>query len=57
MAQAQVIRLRTGKKYKDPIQCPVCGKVFGEWDRVVGEATIKKKCPKCRKIRYISKKT
>ena len=35
------------RKYKDPIQCPICGKVFGEWEEVNGSATIKKWCPNC----------
>jgi phage FluMu protein Com len=43
-------------KYKDTILCPVCGKVFGEWEEVIGKVTIKKHCPRCEKIRYITKK-
>ena len=43
-------------KYKDPIYCPLCGKVFGEWKKVEGSATIKKWCPRCEKYVEITKK-
>jgi len=46
-----------GKKaYKNPVACPVCGKVFAEWERVKGLAIIKKWCPGCKAFRYITKK-
>ena len=44
------------KKYKDPIVCPVCKKVFGEWEKVDGEAVIKKWCPRCKEYRFIGGK-
>jgi phage FluMu protein Com len=43
-------------KYRDPIYCPRCGKVFGEWKEVRGIATIKKWCPRCKKYVDITKK-
>ena len=42
-------------KYNDPILCPICGKVFGEWEEVRGVAVIKKWCSKCRKMVYVKK--
>lgn len=46
----------TSKKYADPILCPVCDKVFGEWVEVSGTVTIEKWCPKCKEFRFITKK-
>ena len=53
---AQVVRLKTKKHYKDPIMCPVCHKIFAEWEDVAGKATIKKWCKKCKEFRFITKK-
>ncbi|MBN2468133.1 MAG: hypothetical protein JXD19_08290 [Deltaproteobacteria bacterium] len=39
-----VMRESKKQKYKDPIVCPVCGKVFGEWVEVNGAVTTKKWC-------------
>jgi len=44
------------QQYVDPIECPVCRKVLGEWVEVKGKATIKKMCPRCKEMRYITKK-
>jgi phage FluMu protein Com len=44
------------KEYEDPIKCPVCGKVFAEWEKVEGSATVKKWCPVCKEMKYITKK-
>jgi len=41
--------------YIDPILCPICGKVFGEWEMVEGRVIIKKWCPACKKMVYIKK--
>ena len=41
--------------YDDPIKCPTCGKVFGEWELVQGRVVIKKWCPACKKMVYIKK--
>ena len=48
---------RARRKYKDPIKCPICGRVFGEWEEVNGSVTIKKYCPKCKRVVYITKKS
>jgi len=45
------------EKSNNDIFCPICGKIFGEWKKVVGEATILKKCPKCKKMVQITKKS
>lgn len=45
------------KRYQDPIACPICGKVFGEMERINGEAVIKKWCPKCKKFVFITKRS
>jgi len=44
------------QKYADPIACPVCGKVLGEWVEVKGSVTIRKWCPRCKEFRFITKK-
>ena len=44
------------QKYEDPIKCPVCGRVLGEWIKVKGIATIRRKCKTCKKLRVITKK-
>ena len=46
---------RVEKNYKDPIECPICGKVFGEWEELKGKATIKKWCTRCKKVVYITR--
>jgi len=43
------------QEYRDPIKCPVCGKIFGEWEDVRGEVVISKWCANCKKVVYISK--
>lgn len=43
------------QKYTDPILCPTCFAVFGEWEKVKGTATIKKLCPRCKEYKFISK--
>lgn len=49
-------RVRQGPQaYDDPIQCPVCGKVFGEWIEVKGKVAISKYCNRCKKVRIIRK--
>ena len=47
---------KSNGNYDDPIYCPVCGKVFGEWKKVNGEVTIRKYCPRCKKFVDIDKK-
>lgn len=48
---------RAERKYQDPIECPICGKVFGEWEEVEGVVVIKKWCPLCKKMVYIGRAT
>ena len=41
----------------DPILCPICGKLLGEW-HVKGSAVFSKRpCPRCKKEVKIEKKT
>lgn len=43
-------------RYKNPVQCPRCGKVFAEIESIHGTVVIKKLCPKCDDYVYITKK-
>lgn len=56
-AQAQRTTVNGERRtvYIDPILCPICGKVFGEWEMVEGRVIIKKWCPACKKMVYIKK--
>jgi phage FluMu protein Com len=51
------MKMRPQKKYKDPVVCPVCKKVFGEWVYVSGKASIRKWCPRCKAYREITKES
>jgi len=39
------------------IYCPGCGRIFGEWLVSPPAVFIKNKCPKCKKIVIIEKKS
>jgi len=44
-------------KYEDPIRCPICRKVFGEWKKIDGKVVIRKWCSRCQRFVDIEKES